>query len=101
MAIHASCSWRDLATWPGDDEARLVTGIGLPKIVRKDWQLRPACLSDIPALIELAVRSKAWWGYDEAFHERVCRRTTGRRKATASIALTTGTVSVAFMRLSQ
>ena len=74
--------------WPGDDEARLVAGTwpteDRPQV---DWQLRPACLSDIPALSELAVRSKAWWGYDEAFLSACVEELRVDERQLASIAL--------------
>lgn len=34
--------------------------------------IRPAAIGDIEALTDLALRSKAWWGYDETFIEK-CR----------------------------
>ena len=34
--------------------------------------IRPAAIGDIDALTDLALRSKAWWGYDETFIEK-CR----------------------------
>ncbi len=74
--------------WPGDDEARLVAGTWPTETrPRVDWRLRSAVRSDIPALSELAVRSKAWWGYDEAFLSACAEQLTVDETQLASVVL--------------
>ena len=62
--------------WPGDAEARWVCGQWGPSVrdssLSGPLALRPGRREDADALGELAIRSKAWWGYAEGFL-RECR----------------------------
>lgn len=63
--------------WPGDLEARRVNGKWRPTVPSIDvpivGEVRAAQVSDCQTLSELAVRSKAWWGYSESFL-KVCEQ---------------------------